>query len=136
MPALSPNDRPARPVGASPTALTTVWRLGALVEERDGGEVEVADLARRFERGGVDVLGGERAVEARQRGEEALVLVLGALDGGEDALGLDAAQHLLGGALQERLFALGERACRRSGAIGAQDAAQVAVFHDRHAEER
>ena len=72
--------------------------LGALVEERDGGEVEVADLARRLEGGGVDVLGGERAVEARQRGEEALVLVLGALDGGEDALGLDAAQHLLGGA--------------------------------------
>jgi hypothetical protein len=39
-----------------------------VVEQRDGGEVELADLARRFEGGRVDVLGGERAVEARQRG--------------------------------------------------------------------
>ena len=49
-------------------------------------------------------LGGERAVEARQRREEALVLVLGALDGGEHALGLDGAQHLLAARLHEELF--------------------------------
>ena len=91
------------------------------------------NLARGLEGGGVDVVGGERAVEPRQGGEEALVLVLGALDGGEDALGLDAAQHLLGGGLQELLLALAERPI--ASAVGAEHAAQVAVFHDRHAEE-
>ena len=75
----------------------------ARVVDGDRGEVEVAHAARAGEGGVVDLVQGERAVQRGGGAVEALVLVLGALDGVEDALGLHDAHHLRGGAGHERL---------------------------------
>ena len=72
----------------------------------DGGEVELADAARAGDGGVVDLVQRERAVELGGRAVEALVLVLRALDGLEDALGLDDAHDLSGRAVEQRLVAV------------------------------
>ncbi len=92
------------------------------------------DGARGLQRLIVDLLERQRRGELLRGLEEALGLVLGALDGAEHALGLDDEHDLLGGLAQELLVAVGKRA--RFAAIGAQHAAHVAVLDHRHAQER